>query len=583
MSALEKYNIMDTDLFTCSISLVFLFLVKTEECQIYDLSERHNQSSIFVPTGQPLATDCLLGNVLNLQQVKKNLTWYRSGEKMPITKNKHSRVHQKENVLWFMPATLEDTGSYECIVENVTSCNKIYLNINVFKTANGLCYNKKFSYTQYILKSSTASIVCPDLYYFRDKKNIWPVHWLKECNLFEDKRFLPQRDELIITNVSGKDAGSYLCQATYNYMGKQYNVSRNIYVTVVENPAKKNTEILYPRNNTIEVKLGSSLIIDCNVSSFKDYSIAISWKFNNSLVNYFFNKRIREEDQEDSFFADHMFSILRLNITEVKREDYGHHFVCRAGKVSAYIVLQRPARNIQGYLIGGFLSLVFLIVVAILIYKLLKIDIVLWYRKSCGPFLNKEDGKIYDAYVLYPKSSKVTCSCVTDSFVLRVLPEVLERQCGYTLFIFGRDDLPGKAVVNVVDETIKESRRLIIVLEPKTSSYNLLEDSPEEQLVLYNALIRDGIKVILIELAKTIDYTNMPESIKYIKQKHGAIQWEGDITQKSYLTSTRFWKKVRYRMPPRYSASSELPLRPVTLNTPFRQDKDEACHFNDSG
>lgn len=48
------------------------------------------------------------------------------------------------------------------------------------------------------------------------------------------------------------------------------------------------------------------------------------------------------------------------------------------------------ARNIQRYLIGGFLSLVFLIVVAILIYKLLKIDIVLWYRKSCGPFLNKE-------------------------------------------------------------------------------------------------------------------------------------------------------------------------------------------------
>lgn len=59
-------------------------------------------------------------------------------------------------------------------------------------------------------------------------------------------------------------------------------------------------------------------------------------------------------------------------------------------------------------------------------------------------FCSVSDGKIYDAYVLYPKSSKVTCSCVTDSFVLRVLPEVLERQCGYTLFIFGRDDLPGK-------------------------------------------------------------------------------------------------------------------------------------------
>lgn len=48
------------------------------------------------------------------------------------------------------------------------------------------------------------------------------------------------------------------------------------------------------------------------------------------------------------------------------------------------------------------------------------------------------DGKIYDAYVLYPKI------CIPDCFVLKALPEVLEKQCGYTLFIFGRDDLPGK-------------------------------------------------------------------------------------------------------------------------------------------
>lgn len=51
--------------------------------------------------------------------------------------------------------------------------------------------------------------------------------------------------------------------------------------------------------------------------------------------------------------------------------------------------------------------------------------------------LTVSDGKIYDAYVLYPKN------CTPDSFVLNVLPDVLEKQCGYSLFIFGRDDLPG--------------------------------------------------------------------------------------------------------------------------------------------
>lgn len=53
------------------------------------------------------------------------------------------------------------------------------------------------------------------------------------------------------------------------------------------------------------------------------------------------------------------------------------------------------------------------------------------------------DGKIYDAYVLYPKN-KESCLYSSDIFALKILPEVLERQCGYNLFIFGRDDLPGE-------------------------------------------------------------------------------------------------------------------------------------------
>lgn len=53
------------------------------------------------------------------------------------------------------------------------------------------------------------------------------------------------------------------------------------------------------------------------------------------------------------------------------------------------------------------------------------------------------DGKIYDAYVLYPKNRE-SCLYSSDIFALKILPEVLERQCGYNLFIFGRDDLPGE-------------------------------------------------------------------------------------------------------------------------------------------
>lgn len=56
------------------------------------------------------------------------------------------------------------------------------------------------------------------------------------------------------------------------------------------------------------------------------------------------------------------------------------------------------------------------------------------------------DGKLYDAYVLYPKMPKGCQSHDVDTLVLKVLPEVLERQCGYKLFIFGRDEFPGQGM-----------------------------------------------------------------------------------------------------------------------------------------
>lgn len=57
------------------------------------------------------------------------------------------------------------------------------------------------------------------------------------------------------------------------------------------------------------------------------------------------------------------------------------------------------------------------------------------------------DGKLYDAYILYPRNRE-SCLYSSDIFALKILPEVLERQCGYSLFIFGRDDLPGEGKIS---------------------------------------------------------------------------------------------------------------------------------------
>lgn len=46
--------------------------------------------------------------------------------------------------------------------------------------------------------------------------------------LFEDKRFQALAHNLLINNINENDKGIYVCQTTYTYMGKQYNVSRAI-------------------------------------------------------------------------------------------------------------------------------------------------------------------------------------------------------------------------------------------------------------------------------------------------------------------------------------------------------------------
>lgn len=56
------------------------------------------------------------------------------------------------------------------------------------------------------------------------------------------------------------------------------------------------------------------------------------------------------------------------------------------------------------------------------------------------------DGKTYDAYILYPKTLGEGSTSHSDAFVFKILPEVLEKQCGYKLFIYGRDDYAGEGM-----------------------------------------------------------------------------------------------------------------------------------------
>lgn len=54
------------------------------------------------------------------------------------------------------------------------------------------------------------------------------------------------------------------------------------------------------------------------------------------------------------------------------------------------------------------------------------------------------DGKLYDAYVAYPSKCDDGYSNDVETFAIQTLPQVLEKACGYKLFIAGRDCQPGQ-------------------------------------------------------------------------------------------------------------------------------------------
>ncbi|XP_008056349.2 interleukin-1 receptor-like 2 [Carlito syrichta] len=505
--------------------------------------------------GQPFAFNCTYPPITSGEV---NVTWYKNS-RTPISKNIQSRIHQDQTWILFLPLAWGDSGIYQCVLKGRDSCHRIHVNLTVFEkrwcddgSRNDLP-NLSDEYKQILHVGKDDTLICH--LYFPKSFVLDSITWYKDCKEIKGKRFTALGIMLTVNNVSTEDIGNYACRARLTHTGKQYTVLNGITVNTTEITGYGGNipKIIYPKNNSIEVQLGSSLIVDCNITDTKDNTNLRCWRVNNTLVDIYYNesKRIREGVENHVPFQEHILYTVNITFLEVKLEDYGLPFMCHAGVSTAYFILKLPAPDFRVYLIGGLIALTVVAVSVLYIYNLFKIDIVLWYRSSFHSPGTVEDGKLYDAYVLYPKPLRESQSHAVDTLVLTIMPEVLERQCGYKLFIFGRDEFPGQAVANVIDENIRLCRRLIVIIVPEVLGCGLLKNMSEEQIAFYTVLIQDGIKVILIELEKIEDYTAMPESIQYLRQKHGAIQWSGDFTEQSRCAKAKFWKKVRYHMPPR--------------------------------
>ncbi|XP_073906538.1 interleukin-1 receptor type 1 isoform X3 [Castor canadensis] len=462
---------------------------------------------------------------LNPNENKGTIIWYKNDSKTPISTELDSRIHQQKDKLWFVPAKVEDSGHYYCAVRNSTYCLKIKITAKILENEPNLCYNAQSIFIQRLHIAEDGSLVCPHLDFFKDENNELPkVQWYKDCTplLLDNIHFSGVTNKLIMRNVTEEHRGNYTCHISYTYLARQYPVTRTIEFFTLEEIKPYRPVIVSPANETMEVDLGSNIQLICNVTG--KASDLVFWQWNGSEVAFIDDPVLEEDYQLVENPSDKRKNMLitTLNISEVRSQFYLYPFTClvkNTDKISAaYVQLVYPVPDFKNLMIGIFVTLTVIIVCSVFIYKIFKVDIVLWYRGSCSDFLPKKDA------------------------------------------------------VEVTNENIKKSRRLIIILVKDMSGFCYLGHSSEEQIVMYNALVQDGIKVILLELEKIQDYEKMPESIKFIKQKHGAIRWSGDFREGPQSVKTRFWKNVRYHMPAQqWSPASKHQL----LSVPTRPDPKE--------
>ncbi|XP_028446556.1 interleukin-1 receptor-like 1 [Perca flavescens] len=487
----------------------------------------------------------------------EDIKWYKNEtEKIPTDKNKN--VHYHGEALFFLNLLPENSGNYTAWETDPSSgkCYKYDVEVNVVNSSHMMNYGE--------IKNSDMNkmIPCPDPVKKTCQRLKGKFRWNKDNKALQGHH----QDALWIDNASKDDEGIYTCICTWTYNGKEYNSSASKELKVEDKVAYRDLEIISPKNKEqladegVGIKLkcsvycGTTKISDCNASWMVDGIPFCPINGYNQTT-----KTVTENTSRKTS------STAILTIEKVSAKDFKTEFKCIGkglfGKVSATLTLKRR-ESIIPLVIGAVCVLLFVVLAAVLV-KCFAIDLTLFFRSYFPLSSYNKDGKVYDAYVVYHMQSmdKATDDALCQ-FITKVLPSVLEEKCGYRLFINGRDDIPGEDRLELVEERMTQSRRLMVILTPGSGSelqsrdqcpaspHNSMIGGYDWQVGLHHALFQREMSVILVQLGDTgpQGYTHLPAGLQHLILQSAPIKWpEGSCGAAAW--NSRFWKRVRYLMP----------------------------------
>ncbi|XP_027722266.1 interleukin-1 receptor-like 1 isoform X2 [Vombatus ursinus] len=503
--------------FWCFLALSALFIESSSTIQAPHYNAMENEAFIVLCPGRKTGFE---------------IYWTYFNSNKSITTSEKNRIYSSGAKLKFLPTSMKDSGIYTCIKKSPTLSYSICVNITIYPQSCVIPNDLLYKVISGTFKKSM--LHCPRIEYYDE---ITHVDWFKNCKALRGQHYFAKKDYLIIQNPTAADTGDYTCKFIYGENGFNFTV------TASRSFIFQGTNV----NMSCKACLGKgSQMID-----------QVGWciKEKNS-INCIKNSRYHEENKKIKSSNNLHCRDVTLRIANLRKEDLSLEFYCwalnehGAKEHSVRIGIKKTiGQRSTYYILAGFSTLLLLIIILTVILKVLWIDLILLWREIARPYKFRNDGKLYDAYVIYPRNYKNRTESVNsmEYFVHQILPEVLEKKCGYSLCIYGRDLLPGEDAASEMVKSIQKSRRQIIILNPQVEHGE--EFAYEQEIALHCALMQNDSKVILIEMETTDDTRELPDSLKHIIKKQGTIEWKGDHVTKKRSLNSNFWKRVQYLMP----------------------------------
>ncbi|CAO1327908.1 unnamed protein product [Diamesa serratosioi] len=158
-------------------------------------------------------------------------------------------------------------------------------------------------------------------------------------------------------------------------------------------------------------------------------------------------------------------------------------------------------------------------------------NVCLWFVSEVE--LDKE--KLYDAFIVF--SSK------DDDFVADLVLKLESDEHQYKCCVHLRDWEPGEMISTLIDNSINESRRTLVILS--ASFHESVWAKFELRMALLNAFGEKRNRVIVIILGDLCNFDNLDQDLQSYLKTNSYLRW-GDCW---------FWEKLRYAMPHRETKS----------------------------